>query len=63
MYTYVFKLSFFWKKCNFMHFERRKYILPFKMHQNYIVFTRKPEKILGFTSKFRLGWITLNTGI
>ena len=27
------------------------------------IFFRKPEKILGFTSKFRYGWVTLNTGI
>ena len=28
-------------------------------------FSRKPEKILCFTSKFRLGWVTLefNTGV
>ena len=38
-----------------------KGISPFKMH-TIIYFFRKPEKILGFTSKFRSGWVTLNTG-
>ena len=31
------------------------------MHE-ILFFSRKPENILGFTSKFRLGWVTLNTG-
>ena len=28
-----------------------------------LYFFRKPEKILGFTSKFKQGRVTLNTGI
>ena len=43
-----------------MHFERQ--ILPFKMHK-IIFFSSKPEKILGFTSKFRQKRVFLNTGI
>ena len=35
--------------------------MPFKMHK--IFFSRKPEKNLGFTSKFSSGPVTLNTGI
>ena len=42
-----------------MHFERH---FAFQNAYNYI-FSRKPEKILGFTSKFRQGRVTLNTGI
>ena len=39
-----------------------KGILPFKM-QKLIFFPENLKKILGFTSKFRLGPVTLNTGI
>ena len=35
---------------------------PFKMHKK-IFFSENLKKILGFTSKFRWGWVTLNTGI
>ena len=42
-------LFFFWKKYNFMHFERH---FAFQNACNYI-FSRKPEKILSFTRKFR----------
>ena len=37
-------------------------ILPFKMHK-IIFFPENLKKILGFTSKFRLDRVTLNTGI
>ena len=47
-----FKKKKFWKNINFMHFERHFGKMPFKMHKIYI-FSRKPEKILGFTSKFK----------
>ena len=50
-HTYVF----FWEKNVFLCI--LKGILPFKMHK--II----PEKNLGFTSKFRWGRVTLNTGI
>ena len=39
-----------------------KGISPFKMHK-IIYFSRKSEKVLDFTSKFRLGLVTLNTDI
>ena len=39
-----------------------KGISSFKMHK-IIYFSRKPEKILGFSSKFKKGRVTLNTGI
>ena len=39
-----------------------KGISPFKMHE-ILYFSRKLEKILGFTSKFRQGRVTLSTGI
>ena len=39
-----------------------KGILPFKMHK-IIYFSENLKKFLGFTSKFRLGQVTLNTGI
>ena len=39
-----------------------KGILPFKMHK-IIVFPENLKKKLGFTSKFRKGRVTLNTGI
>ena len=42
-----------------MHFERH---FAFQNATNYI-FSRKPGKILGFTSKSRWGRVTLNTGI
>ena len=42
-----------------MDFERR---FAFQMHK-IIFFSRKPEKILGFTSIFGYGQVTLNTGI
>ena len=42
-----------------MHFERH---FAFQMHK-IIFFSRKPEKILGFTSIFGYGQVTLNTGI
>ena len=42
---------------NFMYFERH-----FKMHK-IIFFPENLKKILGFTSKFRLGPVNLNTGI
>ena len=59
--THNFFLIIFFsgKKYNFMHFENH---LPFKMQKNFI-FSRNLKKILGFTSKFRLGQVTLNTGI
>ena len=65
MRTHFFYYCFFWKKYNFMHFERHfesHFALPFKMYK-ILYFSRKPEKILGFTSKFRYGRITLNTDI
>ena len=39
-----------------------KGISPFKMHK-IIFFPENLKKILGFTSKFRKGWVTLNTGV
>ena len=42
-----------------MHFDG---IVPFKMHK-ILFFPEKLKKILGFTSKFRLGRVTLNTDI
>ena len=36
--------------------------MSFKMHK-IVFFSRKTEKILGFTSKFRQGRVTLKTGI
>ena len=44
-----FLIFFFWKKYKFMHLKGE---MPFKMHK-IIFFPRKPEKSLGFTSKFR----------
>ena len=42
-----------------MHFERQKCLAKcIKLY-----FSRKPEKNSRFTSKFRYGWVTLNTGI
>ena len=32
------------------------------MHKIIFLFSRKPEKNLGFSSKFRKGLVTLNTG-
>ena len=51
---------FFWKKYIILCI--LKGISAFKMHK-IIFFSRKPEKILSFTSKFRLGRVTLNIGI
>ena len=39
-----------------------KGILPFKKHK-IIFFPKNLKKIIGFTSKSRLGRVTLNTGI
>ena len=33
------------------------------MHKIVLISSRKPEKILGFSSKFKKGPVTLNTGI
>ena len=51
--------SFFLEKHNFMDFERHRLSKCIKLY----FFSRTPEKILGFTSKFRYGGVTLNTGI
>ena len=40
-----------------MHFET-----PFKMYK-IIFFPENLKKFLGYTSKFRQGWVTLNKGI
>ena len=56
--SFIFLVIFFLEKHNYMHW---KGILPFKMHKIY--FFRKPEKILGPTSQFRYGRVTLNIGI
>ena len=53
--THIFIFIFSGNKYNFVHL---KGISPFKMH-NLFCFSRKPEKRLGFTSKFRQGWVTL----
>ena len=37
-------------------------MMPFKMHK-IMFFPENLKKILGFTSKFRQGWVTLNAGI
>ena len=38
--------------------------MPFKMHKIiFFFFSENLKKILGFTSKFRYGQVTLNTGI
>ena len=52
--THIFFLE---EKYNFMHFE-----MPFKMHK-ILFFQEYLKKILGFTSKSRLGRVTLNTAI
>ena len=36
---------------------------PFKMHKIIFFLKKNPEKILGFTSNFRQGRVTLNIGI
>ena len=43
-----------------MHFESH---FAFQNSKNYIIFLRKPEEILGFTSKFRLGQGCILAGI
>ena len=47
---------------NIKFYAFRKAILPFKMHK-IIFFPENLKKILGFTSKFMKGQVTLNTGI
>ena len=73
--TYFFSLFFFLEIYNFMHFERqiclskiytfmhfeRQFCLS-KCIKLYII-QENLKKILGFTSKFRLGRVSLNTGI
>ena len=50
---------FFWKKDNLMHFERH-----FAFQNAYkSIFPENLKQILGFTSKFRYGRVTLNTAI
>ena len=44
-----FNYFFFWKKINFMHFERK---MPFKMHK-IIFFPENLKKNLVFTRKLR----------
>ena len=48
-HTFILKKKILEKKYNFMHFERH---FAFQNAYNYI-FSRKPEKMLVFTSKFR----------
>ena len=50
---HIFLIIFFLKKINIIECIL-KGALPFKMHK-IIFFSRKPEKILGFTSKIKVG--------
>ena len=60
MHTYFFLTIFFLEKNIILCI--LKGISPFKMHK-IIFFPENLKKFLGFTSKFRKGQFTLNTGI
>ena len=60
MHTHFLNYFFFWKKYIILCILKGK--LPFKMHK-IIFFPENLKKILGFTSKFRQGRVTLNAGV